>query len=228
MNPFFETIPERILTIAKGALAQANTHAVFVDPGMEYREYISVLNAAHAGELFIKAMIAKEHPLLVFRDLFSIEQSALSNIDLDTLIRRGKTHDFEKLPQVLWVTTGYRIPDLEVFERLRSARNAIQHFCAPDHVDLRNISLSFLYRIVDPLIKKAFGLYAIEYHEDHVGYDYIVAELLRSGLRFSIPEDFHLGEINVDREITKSSLEYKKWFAGEMRRVSRTDLFSLS
>jgi hypothetical protein len=49
MHPALVDIPDRILALAKGALAQANMHAVFMDPGNEHWNYISVLNAAHAG-----------------------------------------------------------------------------------------------------------------------------------------------------------------------------------
>jgi hypothetical protein len=33
MNRALEQIPERILKMAEGALTQANTHAVYLDPG---------------------------------------------------------------------------------------------------------------------------------------------------------------------------------------------------
>src|ERR1700704_5731954 len=111
MTPTLKEIPQRILILALGALSQANTHAVFSDPGNEHWDFISVTNAAHAGELVLKAIIAKEHPLLIFRDLFSLDDNRADSLDSVTLIKRGKTHDFERLPQVLWVTTGQRIPN---------------------------------------------------------------------------------------------------------------------
>ena len=77
MNPLLEEIPQRILHLAKGALTQANTHAVFNDPGNQHWEHISVLNTAHAGELFLKAMIAREHPLLIFKDLFGLDDNRI-------------------------------------------------------------------------------------------------------------------------------------------------------
>jgi hypothetical protein len=59
-NEILSQIPRRILALATGALAQANTHAVFFGPGKEYWDFISITNTAHAGELFLKAIIAKE------------------------------------------------------------------------------------------------------------------------------------------------------------------------
>jgi hypothetical protein len=133
MNPVLKQIPDRILQLAIGALSQANKHAVYyAEPGNEHWEHMSVLNTAHAGELFLKAIIAKEHPLLIFKDLFGLDDSGNYPLDINSLVQHGKTHDFGKLPQVLWVTTGKRVPNMKCFERLRRARNAIQHFCAPD------------------------------------------------------------------------------------------------
>ena len=218
-------IPARILTLALGALSQANMHAVFADPGNEHWDFICVTNAAHAGELFLKAIIAKEHPLLIFKDIFSLDDSRADSLDLVTLIKRGKTHDFEKLPQVLWVATGQRMPNPECFERLRRARNSIQHFCAPENEDFRALSLEFIYTIIDPLIKEHFDICAIEHHEDHsVGYDYVVAALLRHRLKFSVPDDFAVGEINVNEEIKGAGKAYRDWLAGELDRVGQRDL----
>ena len=162
MNEELHGIPNRILGLATAALSQANMHAVFMDPGNEYWPLISILNTAHAGELFLKAMIASEHPLLIFKDLVSLDDSRADELDLQTLLTRGRTHDFEKLPQVLWATTGVRIPNPDCYERLRRARNAVQHFCPPDVDDLSQLSLEFIYTIIDPLVADRFGLYAIE------------------------------------------------------------------
>jgi hypothetical protein len=74
MHKALKDIPERILNVAIGALIQANQHAVYYDPGMDHWTEMSILNAATAGELFLKAIIAKEHPLLIFRDLFQLDE----------------------------------------------------------------------------------------------------------------------------------------------------------
>jgi hypothetical protein len=225
MEAVLREIPDRILTLALGALSQANMHAVFADPGNEHWDFISVTNAAHAGELFLKAIIAKAHPLLIFKDIFNLDDNRADSLDLVTLIKKGKTHDFDKLPQVLWVTTGKRIPNPECFERLRRARNSIQHFCAPENEDFRALSLEFIYTIIDPLVCEHFGIFAIEYHEDHgVGYDYVVGALLRRRLKFSVPDDFTVGEINISDELEHADETYRDWIAGELDRIGRRDL----
>lgn len=225
MNEVLHQVPGRILCLAVAALTQANTHAVYVDPGNEHWDLMSVLNAAHAGELFLKAIIAKEHPLLIFKDIFSLDDNRADSLDIAALLQKGRTHDFEKLPQVLWVATGTRLPNPQCYERLRRARNSIQHFCAPENERFSELALEFIYTIVDPLIVEHFGIYAIEHHEDHnVSYDYVVARLLRAGLRFSVPDDFVVTEIKLEDELIDASPDYRRWFVAELERIGKRDL----
>lgn len=227
MEREFQEIPERILQLALGALSQANTYSVYTDPGLEYRRFMSVLSTAHAGELFLKAIIAKEHPLLIFKDIFSLDDKQSSELDLISLLQRGRTHDFEKLPQIVWAVTGTRITNLECYEKLRKARNAIQHFVAPPAQDFQGLSLEFIYTIIDPLICEHFDIYAIEYHEDFaIGYDYIVQALLQKELRFSIPLDFNVSEISLREEAEKCSLAYREWFTDRLHAIGKTHLLT--
>lgn len=222
MNEELRGIPDRILQLAAAALTQANMHAVFMDPGSEHWPLMSVLNTAHAGELFLKAIIATEHPLLIFKDLLNLDDNQADELSLKTLLTRGRTHDFEKLPRVLWATTGIRIPNPDCYERLRNARNAIQHFCPPDERDLSALSLEFIYTIIDPLIFERFGLYAIEYHEDHsVGYDYVVSTLLRRQLRFSIPADFDLTEFKISEKLGGAASSYRDWLTQSLAAMGK-------
>lgn len=212
MHEALKNIPERILDVAVGALTQANQHAVYYDPGMYHWTDMSVLNAAMAGELFIKAIVAKEHPLLIFRDLFQLDDPLNQDLKIEYIIERGKTYNFEHLAKLLWVTTGERLPDLDSFEKLRKARNAIQHFCSPgENVDLRSLALDFLYKNIDPLINSHFGLCAVEYHEDtSVGYDYVVQCLIRHELLFSVPDNFEITEIDLNEALDGAHPEYRK------------------
>jgi hypothetical protein len=224
MNDELQQIPGRILHLAVAALTQANMHAVYMDPGNEHWDVISVLNAAHAGELFLKALIAKEHPLLIFKDIFSLDDRS-DVLDVKSLLERGRTHDFEKLPQVLWVATGIRLPNPNCYERMRKIRNAIQHFCAPENEPFAELSLEFIYTIVDPLISKHFEIYAVEHHEDHsVSYDYVVSRLIRAGLRFSVPRDFAVTEIDLAEELAGASSSYRDWFTNELNVIGRGEL----
>jgi hypothetical protein len=211
MHQDLKEIPDRILQVAIGALTQANQHAVYYDPGMDHWDHMCVLNAALAGELFIKAIVAQEHPLLIFRDLFQLDDPSNLDLTVQHVIEKGKTYNFEHLPKLLWVCTGERIPDLTNFENLRKARNAIQHFCAPaDQSDLRRLTLEFLYNNIDPLIHKHLGLCAIEYHEDtSVSYDYVVSRLVSNELLFSVPDEFAVTEIDLKKELSEVSKSYR-------------------
>ncbi|CAD5255622.1 conserved hypothetical protein [Bosea sp. 62] len=211
MHAALKDIPARIFNVAVGALIQANQHAVYYDPGMDHWTDMSVLNASMAGELFLKAIIAKEHPLLIFRDLFQLDNPDSQELNIEHLIETGKTYNFEHLPKLLWVSTGERLPDIDSFNRIRKARNAIQHFCSPsEKIDLRYLSLEFLYKNVDPLINRHFGICAIEYHEDtSIGYDYVVDCLIRNELLFSVPNRFKITEIDLVESISKRSQSYK-------------------
>jgi len=60
-----------------------------MDPGNEHWDVISVLNAAHAGELFLKAIIAKEHPLLIFKDIFNLDDNQSEALGLRGLLQKG-------------------------------------------------------------------------------------------------------------------------------------------
>jgi hypothetical protein len=206
MHEGLKDIPDRILDVAIGALTQ---HAVYYNPGMDHWDHMSVLNAALAGELFLKAIIAKEHPLLIFRDLFQLDDPSNHDLKLEHIIEKCRTYNFEHLPKLLWVSTGGRLPDMESFEGLRKARNAIQHFCSPaEGGDLRSLALEFLYKNIDPLINKHFNLCAIEYHEDE-WYDYVVSCLIRHELFFSIPDKFVISEIDLNEELAVSSPQYR-------------------
>ncbi|MBI1236804.1 MAG: hypothetical protein GC188_09000 [Alphaproteobacteria bacterium] len=217
MNPELEAIPARIVSLAQAALSQANAHATYGGPGIEHWDQMSVINAAHAGELFLKAIIASEHPLLIFKDLFNFTDNTDRDLEIDQLISRGRTHDFEKLPKLLWATTGKRMPDQDSFDELRAARNAIQHFCAPANTDFGGLSLRFLYKNIDPLIRDSFGLVAIEHYEDlSDGYDYLVERLIRLELSFTVPIDFSVAEVDIETALENASEAYRDWFAKAM------------
>jgi hypothetical protein len=211
---------------------QANQHAVYSDPGMDHWGDMCILNAALAGELFIKAIVASEHPLLIFRDLFQLDDPTNPDLTIQHIIKKGRTYNFEHLPKLLWVSTGERLPDIDSFEKLRKVRNAIQHFCSPSEVvDLRRLALEFLYKNVDPLINKHFNLCAIEYHEDiSAGYDYVVESLVRHELLFSIPDNFKVTEIDLDDIIGKASTDYREAIKRRLRAISSSfmDRFRLA
>lgn len=58
-----------MLDLGLGALAHANRHAAYAPMENHRWPELSIIQAAHAAELLIKARIAQEHPLLIFEKL---------------------------------------------------------------------------------------------------------------------------------------------------------------
>ncbi|WP_300039608.1 hypothetical protein [uncultured Roseobacter sp.] len=210
-----DEIPERIFRMASDALAQANTNAVICGRGVAYRTNMSILDAAHAGELFLKAVIATAHPLLIFRDLFSLDKSAEEPLNLRHIIEHGRTYNLEHLPKLLWVVHGERLPDMDSFDKVRKARNAIQHFCAPEIGRTGDLALTFLYRNIDPLIKRHFSVDAIEFI-DPDDMAYLVENLIHLELPFSSSEVIEISEFNVSEALGHVSDAYRNSVEGRL------------
>lgn len=233
MHATYQEIPSRLLESATGALAHANTLCAFVDPGNEHWGNLSVISAAHAGELTLKAIIATQHPLLIFKSVFDFDDNTSDTVQLETLISKARTHDFQHLPKALWAVNAERIPDIASFNRIRDLRNAIQHFFHPAGIGgigikARDAGMDFIYKNIDPLLHKHFGIFAVEFHEDHnVGYDYLVSAIISRRLKFSIPENFDLTEIDITECLDGAPEHYTTWFKGELERVGRLDLLTI-
>jgi hypothetical protein len=69
LNDTLPSASKHLLKLALGALAHANWHANYISHENDCWPELSVLQAAHAAELLIKARIAEEHPLLIFENL---------------------------------------------------------------------------------------------------------------------------------------------------------------
>ncbi len=65
MNDILKNVANNMLELGLGALTHANRHAAYQDPVNDKWGELSVLQAAHAAEILIKARIAQEHPLLI-------------------------------------------------------------------------------------------------------------------------------------------------------------------
>lgn len=208
MHESLKGISDKILELATGALKRANTDAVYFDPGMEHRQSLAPLAAAHAGELVLKALIAKEHPLLLLSNIG--EKTTNDEIDLDWLLKNGRTHDFSKLPSVLWATSGIRVPNIDCYRRIAEIRNQIQHFVDDRDADVQYDCLQFIYSIIDPLLHEHFGIIACEFHEDEFD-DHVIGCLLSHQIKFTAPKDFELTEIDPQECLRDASKGYRQW-----------------
>jgi hypothetical protein len=59
-----------------------------------------------------------------------------------------------------------------------------------------------------------------------MGYDYVVGVLLRRQLKFSIPNDFSVGEISISEELEGVEDAYREWLLRELDRIGRRDLLN--
>ena len=66
MKDWFKDIASNMLDLGLGSLTHANRLAAYQDYHNDKWGELSVLQAAHAAEILIKAKIAEEHPLLIF------------------------------------------------------------------------------------------------------------------------------------------------------------------
>lgn len=168
-----------------GALAHANWHANYFSEDNQYWSKLSVLQAAHACEILIKARIAQEHPLLIFEHLPKPE-AGKAPLSLEQLVESGRTYQFADLPDRLWATTGMRLQAIDRYRAFGRLRNSIQHFTVPHAVDVSEEAIRFIYEVIDPFINQCWGLYAVDYNEDTEPYVYLVAGLIRRGIRFLV------------------------------------------
>ncbi len=169
-----------------GALAHANRHAAYAAMENPRWPELSVLQAAHAAELLIKACIAEEHPLLIFEHLPRSTQALGTHLDLEDLFRQGRTIQWSDLPERLWAATGFSIPNKGRFDSFGKLRNGIQHFAPPPGVDAGEETLRFVFDVIDPFINQRWGLFAVDYDEDYEPYVYFVHALVSREITFLV------------------------------------------
>ncbi len=205
----FVGVHEHMIGLGLGALTHANWHANYHSTDNDYWSELSVLQAAHACEILIKARIAQEHPLLIFEQLPKA-QSDEETLSMQRLVESGRTYQFSDLPDRLWATTGLRLPAIERYRDFGRLRNTIQHFVVPKGLNVSTEAARFIYEVIDPLIYECWGLYAVDYNEDHEPYVYLVAGLVRRGIRFlvspGVMDDFQ----SIDLDWPEGDKEYRR------------------
>jgi hypothetical protein len=156
-------IKELGLAILSHSLRHSLQELFVSSDSTSYMDCLGVIQAAHACEILIKARIAEEHPLLIFSDL---PQSKHGTLNLESLAARGKTFQYNELPERLWATTGYKIEktELDLFQRFGKLRNAIQHFAIPQDCNLTQETIEFIFGVIEPLINRFWGLYATHFY----------------------------------------------------------------
>lgn len=161
---------------------------------------LSVLQAAHAAEILIKARIAEEHPLLIFETLPKPQANGETLLTFPQLAEKGRTYQFSDLPDRLWAATGIAIPNIEIFKSFGRLRNTIQHFAPPEGIDLSQETVEFIFNVIDPFIYNCWGLCAIDYNEDHELYEYFVPGIIRRRVLFHVSKESIAGMNYMDLE----------------------------
>jgi hypothetical protein len=180
-----KAIPQHMHDMATGVLAMANyTAHIYNSVGFGKWLEFSVIHAAHAVELLLKARIAEEHPMLIFKH----PPKKLHAPDLEDLLN-SRTIDYQDLPHLYSTTTGMSFPNLEEFNKLGALRNRIQHFLPPPDVDFGGAALIGIYTVADPILNACWGDYAVDYNEDDPPYDYLVETLINRRISFLVSSD---------------------------------------
>lgn len=189
MNPELREVWKQMLNLGIGSLSHALLHSSCSAMQNRYWPELSVLQAAHAAELIVKARIAQEHPLLIFEKLPKASASNRDLLDFKRLFESARTIQFDELPDRLWAATGTTLPDLELFKAFGRLRNSIQHFAAPDDEDLQFETLQFIFRVLDPFLYEHWKMYAVDFNEDHEPHIYLMQALVRHGILFNVSPD---------------------------------------
>lgn len=185
MNPELRDVWQHMRHLGLGALAHANRHAAYMPIENTRWPELSVLQAAHAAELLIKARIAEEHPLLIFEHLPRSTPTGLS-LDFDELFKSGRTLQWSDLPDRLWAATAETLPNRETFESFGKLRNGIQHFGPSPSQDVAGDTLRFVFGVVDPFINNSWGLFAADFDEDYEPYVYFLHALVSREIPFLV------------------------------------------
>ena len=208
MNPALSKVWTHIRELGLGALAHANRHAAYCGDNARWPE-LSILQAAHAAELLIKARIAEEHPLLIFEQLPGATKAAGPMLDVHDLFKYGRTLQWTDLPGRLWAATGIEIPNRERFDNFGQLRNGLQHFGPAAGVDASSETLRFVFEVIDPFINDCWNLFAVDYDEDHEPYVYFVDALIRNEILFRVSAEAAACFEGWDVDWTKVSSKYR-------------------
>jgi hypothetical protein len=126
-------------------------------PPNQFSLALAATAAAHGAELLIKSAIAAEHPLLLFDSkMFARQVPKDDDLELTHLFER-ETINFQQLPYALWAATSYRLPSPEMFDEFRRLRNKIEHFCVPPNERVIDLTLKFLFVVIDPVLRRFWG-----------------------------------------------------------------------
>ncbi len=207
-------IHKNMIYLGEQSLRHANQLANYINIGFSaHWDILSVLQAAHAMEIFIKARIAQEHPLLIL-DKYPKESSDGSLLKLSDLMNNATTIQYKELPARLWASTGMKIENVEFYKNFGMIRNKIQHLGIPEDVDFSDMTNRYVYEVIHPFIFKCWGIFSIDYIEDEHYHEGMVSNLIEKEVKVVISPSA-LNSIYLEegaQKVITSGSDYSKWF----------------
>jgi hypothetical protein len=143
-------------------LGRSVVDVTFGEQMNRYAHAMGAMRGAHAAEIIIKARIAEEHPLLIFKKCPKSNSKPGSLLSIKELLNDGQTLMYNELPEVLWATTGQRIPNPKQFSEFGHIRNLIAHFAVPP-INLTEKTLQFAFQVMEPMIFAFWNIDIFEY-----------------------------------------------------------------
>ena len=164
MHPETKEISTHMKEFGFNIIGRAIHDATFAEIMRPFAHILSVVHTAHGAEIIIKARIAEEHPLLIFKD-YPKSNKTTGMLSIKELLEDGRTLIYSELPEVLWASTGYRIQQLKRYQEFGKLRNRIIHFAAPN-VDASTETLKFIFELLDPIVIDFWNESIVDYSEN--------------------------------------------------------------
>ncbi len=165
MNPETKQVSQHMKEFGLHILGRAIYDATFSEMTRPFAHMLSVVHAAHGAEILIKARIAEEHPLLIFKS-YPKSNTTKDVLSIKELFKYGRTLMYSELPEVLWATTGYRIKELDRYQKFGELRNTIVHFSADPDCEASTETLKFALEVLDYIVQDFWGESLIYYSQE--------------------------------------------------------------
>lgn len=191
MNEELLNIADRLKAHGLTSLAYAQQHILLYENDDPYWHNFAILQTAHAAEIILKAIIAEQHPSLIFRDFPRLTRDFEDKSISFNLFEDRETLDYNQLPDKLWETREYKLKGENLYRRLGKLKNTIPYILVQEQQNPNQEILTFIYEAIDPLIQDFWGLYAVHYvdlADDPDSFENTVEYLLKSNISFLIPD----------------------------------------
>jgi hypothetical protein len=184
-------IADRLKAYGLTSLAYAQQHILLYENDDPYWHNFAVLQTAHATEIILKAIIAEQHPSLIFRDFPRLIRDFEDKSISFKLFEDGETLSYDQLPDKLWETRKYKLKGEHIYRRFGKLKNTIPYIFIQEQQNSNQEILTFIYEVIDPLIQDFWGLYAVHYVDltnDPDSLENTVEYLLKLNISFLIPD----------------------------------------